>query len=113
MRRHCFSRGYDIDNPPQWTKTVSPTGLETRIDFYLSASGAKAVQISAGPNPRVVIYAGAYEAEYQGTISHARNTAFGQPHVFGGRRAAQWRGRQLGNYDEITLSLAGKNLFGD
>jgi hypothetical protein len=56
--------GYDIDNRPQFTQIVTNKSGTSRIDFYLSATGAKALQVA--PN-RVTIYAGAYEAEYNST----------------------------------------------
>ncbi len=69
--------GFDIDNRPQYTLT-NGTGTDartnTRIDFYLSATGAKALQIAAGQQTRTVIYAGSYEAEYTGSTLTASRT---------------------------------------
>jgi YD repeat-containing protein len=55
------SFGFDIDNRPQFTSTINSKGASSRIEFYLSASGAKALQIAGS---RTIIYAGSYEAEY-------------------------------------------------
>ncbi len=71
------SFGFDIDNRPQYTLT-NGTGTDartnTRIDFYLSATGAKALQVAAGQQTRTVIYAGSYEAEYTGSALTASRT---------------------------------------
>ncbi len=71
------SFGFDIDNRPQYTLT-NGTGtdarINTRIDFYLSATGAKALQVAAGQQTRTVIYAESYEAEYTGSTLTASRT---------------------------------------
>ena len=66
--------GYDIDNRPRWTDTATHTNSSARIDFYLSATGSKAIQIAGGAQPLVVIYAGAYKAEYTGPQLTASRT---------------------------------------
>jgi RHS repeat-associated protein len=63
--------GYDIDNRPQFTQIVSNKSGTSRIDFYLSATGAKALQVTP---TRTIIYAGAYEAEYNGSVVVASRT---------------------------------------
>jgi hypothetical protein len=47
----------------QYPTTENNKGSKARINFYLSATVAKALQVALG---RVIIYAGTYEAEYNG-----------------------------------------------
>jgi hypothetical protein len=70
------SFGFDIDNRPQYTLTTAAADsrTNTRIDFFLNATGAKALQVAAGQQTRTVIYAGSYEAEYTGSTLTASRT---------------------------------------
>ena len=90
------SFGYDIDNRPQWTNTITHTGSTARIDFYLSATGAKALQVAGGAQPRVVIYAGAYEAEYTGAQLTASRTYLAEGVLHNGAGTPVEQGGQMG-----------------